>query len=626
MGVPRLFAWVKNNFSSHIVHFQQGEEITTVDALYVDANPLLHSATQFVNNTSSTPRFIDLYANLSEDEKTIKSYELFFDKIVDITKMVIPTKILYIAIDGPAPRAKQNQQRERRFVAAKHRKEKELLLESEDSSKKTLFNSTQLTPGTIFMHELTKYINYSIRKEMSTNKAWQSLNVYFSPCSSPGEGEHKCLDFIRELSDDEKKNYKHCIFGPDGDLIMLTMSAHVPNIFLFREDQYNIGYQDYLDMGAIIKELPGKLSQKRPLYDVVNDFIVEGFFVGNDFLPKIQMFHLLEDGLELMINTYSRTSRGGSMERNVLTNKGELNLNGFREFIKELSKYEGKYLIDQVTTKNPKKQPPEEKYINKTLKDSILETAQQSNIPHYTGKYVLDWVKFRRGYYAKSFGESFTDGDVREMCSSYLKSFIWVLKYYVKGLPSWGWAYEYHYAPLMIDFNKYVETLNNNDFNELTKFELENPSLPFEQLISVIPPTSAYLLPHNFGELITSKESPLYKKGYYPPLETIDIDYEGKLKEYEGIVKLKFVDYKLIKSAYENVIAAKGIDMKKYHRNIQGAYKIVSSSKQSSSSKVPTVSSSYPLYKFIHTPNKTGVRYISRFGKLSNIFIRKSLA
>ena len=98
------------------------------------------------------------------------------------------------------------------------------------------------------------------------------------------------------------------------------------------------------------------------------------------------------------------------------------------------------------------------------------------------------------------------------------------------------------------------------------------PSLPFEQLISVLPETSAYLLPKEFGDLLVDQNSPLVKKGYYPSLNQLKIDYEGKLKEHEGVVILPFVDYEDVKKAYTEVAVSKKTNMKNYHRNLQGVY------------------------------------------------------
>ena len=81
----------------------------------------------------------------------------YIDRIFSVVR---PRRTLFMAIDGPAPRAKMNQQRSRRFKAAKERADKEaetsaLRAEILAAGKTpppegggTKFDSNVITPGT----------------------------------------------------------------------------------------------------------------------------------------------------------------------------------------------------------------------------------------------------------------------------------------------------------------------------------------------------------------------------------------------------------------------------------------------------------------------------------------------
>ena len=168
-----------------------------VDNLYLDMNGIIHPCCHPVDKP--------------QPKSEIEMFNLVFeytDKVIDIVK---PRKTIYMAIDGVAPRAKMNQQRSRRFRTALDAEEK---AERESSIRNkwagdgiqftgrptqsgATFDSNVITPGTEFMHNLSKALQLYIVERLHSRPEWKDLKVIFSDAFVPGEGEHKILDFIR---------------------------------------------------------------------------------------------------------------------------------------------------------------------------------------------------------------------------------------------------------------------------------------------------------------------------------------------------------------------------------------------------------------------------------------------
>ncbi|KAF1986153.1 putative 5-3 exonuclease [Aulographum hederae CBS 113979] len=258
MGVPALFRWLSQKYpkiiSSVIEERPQevvGEEIPVdftqrnpngeeFDNLYLDMNGIVHPC--------SHPE--DKPPPATEEEMMHEVFK-YTERVVN---MVRPRKLLMIAIDGVAPRAKMNQQRSRRFRSAKENKEKDeekaeyvKMLQSKGSaiqgeeilSKKT-WDHNAITPGTPFMNLLATSLRWWIAKKLNTDPSWASLKIIISDASVPGEGEHKIMEFVRSQrrSIDHDPNTRHVIYGLDADLIMLGLATHEPHFRVLREDVF----------------------------------------------------------------------------------------------------------------------------------------------------------------------------------------------------------------------------------------------------------------------------------------------------------------------------------------------------------------------------------------------------
>ncbi len=99
-------------------------------------------------------------------------FNLVFDYVDKLVGIIKPKKLIYLAVDGVAPRAKMNQQRSRRFRAAiEAQKNSELennilnewkrLGLKHPKESKTSFDSNVITPGTPFMAKLTDALKVS---------------------------------------------------------------------------------------------------------------------------------------------------------------------------------------------------------------------------------------------------------------------------------------------------------------------------------------------------------------------------------------------------------------------------------------------------------------------------------
>ena len=112
----------------------------------------------------------------------------------------------------------------------------QLLKDGKDAPQ--LFDSNAISPGTKFMYELNLHLEFFVQYKLNTDPLYQKLDVVLSDSSVPGEGEHKMMDYIRQAKNapDYNPNLRHCFYGADADLIMLSLLTHEPNFMIIREE------------------------------------------------------------------------------------------------------------------------------------------------------------------------------------------------------------------------------------------------------------------------------------------------------------------------------------------------------------------------------------------------------
>jgi 5'-3' exonuclease len=572
MGVPGFFLWLTKNYKKERFVFKKSslsqddpllEKVKNIDYFLIDTNCMLHPV---------------CFKVLAENKKVTDINKLqrkmftacieYLEKIIYIAE---PKKGVYIAIDGVAPIAKIKQQRSRRFKSIHDRDLYNNIRKKHGKEIPFFWTNSCITPGTKFMRQLNQII-IDWSKEFSKK---HKLEIIYSSCYTPSEGEHKLLQYIYK---NKEKNYKYMTYGLDADLIFLTLATGLEEIYLLREsNQINKKSSGFsivslsIMRNAIYNSFITELESNKEYSDenitldkenIIRDFIFICYLMGNDFLPHLPSLDIYENAIDTLIMKY--------MEcyyelREYIINKNNINWKFFKMLVEEL------YLIEEETLVNAYSLKRKNRFSCKSTDPYDIEISRIENLmfkikdPVELGKGQLS--EFRERYYKHYFHVKPEEIDdfSKNMVYEYIKGLKWVTLYYFDSCPSWDYYYKFDHPPFIFDIYNYVK--NKDNIFEDISFQLGEPLAPYEQLLCVLPKESNFLLPKPLRKLMLNVNSSLThlypsrykidlinKKKYWmgiPELPSLEIDLiRNTIKKYYKKLSIEDLEYNKIKNIY----------------------------------------------------------------------------
>jgi 5'-3' exonuclease len=486
----------------------------------LDLNGLIHACAQIVYayGNGYDPERARLLKTANPAIIEVEFHNYLGMMLSKLLTEVQPQKELVIAVDGVAPRAKIQQQRQRRFRAA---------LESTGGG---VFDSNGITPGTEFMQRLDNFI----QRWLQINSSTLPPKVIYSSHLSPGEGEHKIYELLRK---GEISPGPCVVYGMDADLIMLSLAEEKIPIFLMREDITDV--VDIENLKVALREIMGNVET------ALDDFILIMSLIGNDFLPHSPAFEDMADSIDFMLKVYAQMKR--PLTR-FSEGRADILWENFGAYIIAVAQQESVILAELAQKAF--------KYPSRMLEAAIVQVpvpliAETAVAPKRQFSYDL----FRGAWYSNAFlprgtpelravlqkflpAPNITPEQIVSMATNYMTGLAWVYVYYKEGMTrmSEDYTYNYFHTPLLTDLAGVVAMRP-----QLGNFRVQPSDLqvgPLQQLLAVLPRKSQELLPVELQGFM-DWNSPIID--IYP--EAFIVERDGKDMDWQGVAILPQADF-----------------------------------------------------------------------------------
>ena len=317
MGVPHLFRHLSRRCPRAVQVISGGssggdKERVGCKELHVDFNSVVHSCARAC---LCLPPSASSGDGRSEYEgRVIAACLRHLDYLAE---RLGPTDLVFVAVDGPPPRAKMHQQRARRFVSV-HRVEDGVGPSGQAQALKP-WDTNAVTPGTSFMERLA-----AAMEDEAVARATRGVRptLVVSGHTEPGEGEQKIFERLRRDARGVPGPGHagiRMVYGLDADLLLMAMAHPMRGSIRVVREQDLGGPLQIVDTMELARHAaadvlracgPGLALTEA---ERIDEYVALCALLGNDFVPALPGLRIREGGVDAVLRAYGTVVASGDL-------------------------------------------------------------------------------------------------------------------------------------------------------------------------------------------------------------------------------------------------------------------------------------------------------------------------